>query len=150
MLSQTPLPNICPACETTAGQIRQTEPKPQYTKYTVHTNPAPCHPNMTAECLDGTIKRPLLFCGTFLNKNIQMCAAVCVLQTYFFLPKYVSATYSYYSILFIPNVAHARSETFTALRFLCHRLHFLASFFLLPLALCVAVCPCVCYQAVSV
>lgn len=29
MLSQTPLPNICPAYETTAGQIQQTKPKPQ-------------------------------------------------------------------------------------------------------------------------
>lgn len=74
-----------------------------------------------------------------------MCTAVCVLRTY------LPATYSYYStgILFIPNVAHMRSETFTAL--LCRRLHFLASFFFAPrlLALCAAVRPCVCYQAVS-
>lgn len=50
MLSQTPLPNIWVE-ETTAGQIQQTKPKPQYTKYTVHTNPALCHPNMTAELM---------------------------------------------------------------------------------------------------
>lgn len=78
-----------------------------------------------------------------------MCTAVCVLRTY------LSATYSYYStaILLIPNVAHARSETFTALRFLCRRLHFLASYFFFfctrLLAACAAARPCVCYQAVS-